>query len=512
MSATAGYEQDVFRMLRIMFRTAIRPQFDASGLIVDPAASGAQYWPLASATAVLFDGSDALQRACDRAHTHQELCHEFDQLTTRSALMGAQVQLVVLAFSRGVSPIAVQEVQAVQAQRNQPRAPPTAMRSALMRTDSRRDALLRALMAHLLEECPLRKGLTLVVSGLTHVWWPDRALHMPLAVRLSPCGRQREVVPPWDVLPGVPRDLPASAWFRSAHSAVDHLKFWAMALRTRPQSALCVVQCEEPRLLVELLALIETHDRLHPVPATTPVSRLVLVHQIVAGYRPKAGTTAVPPELDRHQPVHVLEQVDVGSLSTLLTFALQDAAERSGMNCGPAVALLFALWLRPHHYNDQPFVRHLARASPCSAYQLWMDLLQHGATLSEPARGRVLELDSAAPGLYEPLVASVNYTPMAQLLLALSKAAGAPASPPDTWTGEGQMRAHAARLALWLSMALNCAPAYCAPDAGEHSVSPDGTRLPTYGYARRTEDRDDDTRLAVVDKLPAADSRQRYEA
>ena len=523
-ATSAGYEQDVFRMLRVMFGTAVRPSYDANGLVTDTTVQRAQYWPLASATSVLFDADPLLVRACDATHTPAELHREFDRLTVQSALMGAQVQLVVLAFSRSTPDMAVGDAQHQQAQRNLPTRQPSAMRSALMRSDGRRDKLLHDLLEHLVEACPLRPNTLLVVSGLTHLWWPDTQGHMPLCVRVCADGTHREVVPPWVALPDdvldplrVPLPRTPQEWFRSAESAVDHLKFWAMALRHRRRGKMCVVQCEEPRLLVELLALIETQAATLPPesqPDAADMSRIVLVHTTVAGYRAKAGSTSTPPELDRHAPVLVQEQVDVGSMSTLMGFALQGHAERAGLGAGPAVALLFALWLRPHHYNAQPFVRHLARASPCSAYQLWIDLLHHGATLQEPARTRALELDLSAghpATMCDLLVPAVNYQPMAALLLALTKSASTPGQP-DAWTGEAQMRAHAARLTLWLASALNCGPALCLPRADAAIESPEGVLMPTYGYVRRTDAQqaESDTRLAIADKLPPADKRQRY--
>jgi hypothetical protein len=537
LAAPAGYEHDVFRALRIMFGTAVRPGFDDNGLLVSPTAKQALYTSLSAATSVLMDGSEAFARACVASTTAAEMHAAFVRATVQEALMGAAVQTVVLAFSRETRPFAVGELMHLQALRNRPVQPPPAMQ--WLRTDGRGDELLRGLLEHLVGACPLRAGMVLVVSGLTHLWWPDAGVHMPLCVRLAGNGAEREVVPPWVAFPEdvldprrVPMPRAPEEWFRSAESAVDHLKFWAMAMRYRRAGKMCVVCCEEPRLLVELLALIETHAARLPAeaqPDAADVSRIMLVHTIVAGYTAKLGSTATPPELDRHAPVRVLEQIDVGSVATLMGIAHAEHAARSGLGAGPAVALLFALWLRPHHGNAQPFVRHLGRANPCSAYQLWVDLLAHKP---QHVRAPVLELDAVCieqtlhderpehPTACDAIVPSVDYEAMAALLLALGRApapaaasaaqSSAPGSPlpADGWAGEQQLRAHAARLALWLASALNCAPAYRLPNADAHSPPSGAAPMPLYGYARPAGAADE--RLAVVDKMPQADRRRRY--
>ena len=461
-------------------------------------------------------GTDCLLIECmaplfalaQNARTLDELCESFEHFFMQIVVNCATISHVVLTFDFGKH--ALKDVEA-RTRWQQQQSNASKWTDVVRCYHEDRPRLMAALYNHLVHVMYIRPGLTLILSGL----WPatlgipfgdgarygrktttpaaESLLAVPLCrvphcVRTSECGRYRDVLAPWEVLDmfdelPLPRD--PEQWFASTYEADDQLKFWlTVFLYARHGGAgsttawKIAVLSEDSNILLELLVLLG--ELIALAPEAQPKERAITrcsVHYMHGNRVGGHGAVFVgqPSTLERKRPLLIPEVINMWAVVRIFCSTLgPDRLER--YSC-PVFVLMFMVFMcRGHDYSPRVFLER------CGAMEMFFAAVQHAPTWSAGVHGQVLTLSRPIPqgsgklfaSALDPIHVQLDVEPFIRLIKLMA------GTKLPTWANDQALRAHAARMSLWLYKALNN---HCPGVVLPHPCELVGeTGVPRYGY------------------------------
>ncbi len=471
-----SYGLDPLLVLRKSFGAAFAPPFNDQGVMLSKGGlrnGKGPYWPMAGSQFLIMDCMHLLCECARETTSIAELCTKFYQRAVDPYLKNAALTRLILVFEPelpSAETACAGALKRLNAARNDTSIKMSAtMLESLVRSPIHYERAMGALLDYLLEKAPLRPGVRLIISGLTHFRATPQTngCRMPACVRydvgnnIPEAGVARIVSPlaaPDSDARIVPRD--ATQWFTAGYSVTDQLKFWllfALERATPIGEQIIAVHSESSQALVELMCIYDAYLCDPADGNKNPMDVLFVRTTMIAGYHPKkngaraelnSSASAINPNepLDKNRPHYLPEQVDIGHLVRLMGATMGAEFEKLGMRA--TTAFMFALWLREHDMHPAPLLKNVSASQTCNVYGLWMQMLEHAQAIPNQAQGGK---SNHILSTVDQTNVRVNFAPLCAIMWLLDPSL----ADQDRRIALPQLRAHAARLSYWYYLLFN---------------------------------------------------------
>lgn len=524
-----GTGSEIPHLLRLMLGSAITPTL----MDADPVAAAttgftgnlttgpydmATLRPIPDTQAVIFEGCYPIRAVIGHSETREQFASRFVERTIIRAMRGDKVQLIILTFDFNRHDLKDCEAEERAHARRNTKPGPVEL-DYLAGGESRR-SLMAYLLSYILNKAPLRPGLTIIISGLTHTCAAlrqDVVGQMPLCIRLSEDRLSRQMVAPWEVIGLRPdsgrRSVPHDPrqWFTTTYEADDQVRSWLvfmlyyippeLAASWDQQSSLVheraspntLIVSEDTGILIECLAKIAQLYQLaqqHDVRRGRP-GALYYTRTMVGGYVPKPGESDLSGR--KGNGVDVGQLINMRLAVRILCHVFDPLFAGLGLNTPMALVLL--CMLRANDY----YVQHAI--SGTNAYSLLRAMANsHKADILVRGDTRPFVLyhinlrDDTPPSMFDPVSVSIDYSKFAAMMTILMRNSRksranehAASGPPE----DAVIRGHASRILLFMVKTLNNdIPGFQCPPATDAHRTPQGHVVPTYGFIKVQRDAD----------------------
>lgn len=519
-----GAGSEIHPLLRLVLGSAMMPTLQDA----DPAAAAAtgftgnlttgpynlnSYRSMEKTGVVIFEGLGVVRSCAATSQTLDQFARRFVDKTVVRSLHGEQVQMIILTFDFDRHDLKdCEALERAKARRNSIPSPVEAQYHA---GGSSRLEMMSYLLKYLMNEAPLRAGLTLIVSGLTHACSAisRTAGQLPICVRLSADGKSREVVAPWEVIGlrpdsglSLPRD--PQHWFRTTYEADDQVRFWMVCMmyyvppkvaanwnepsyaeQHRAMSPHMVIVSEDTGIMIECMAVIAQQYGLSAERRGRP-GNIYFLRSMVLGYTPKEGETELSGR--KGNEVKCGQQINLRLAVRTLCHCFDPLFEGLGLNTPMAFVLLAMLRANDYYTSHvisgtNPYALLRAMASSNKA-----DVLTRGNNRPFTVHHQSLR-EGVATSMFDPVSIQIDYAKFAAMMAVLTSRARArrpgPASAAEVVLRDAAVRAHASRISLMMFKTMNNhIPGCVCPSATETQRTLQGTLISSYGYTLAPRD------------------------
>lgn len=559
-------EKDLLHSLfRNLVPGAAHPAFTDKGV------DQKSYPDLSKTNVVIFDMADVLDWAAAATQTPRDFFDRIEAKTLNDPKSGASVSFIVWVFDLhrlDMRDVHLSKREGARLSRRPPGATGSSSQThiqGLMSNRDDRDALMCDLVLHFINKVPLRRGLTLIMSGIAQVIKarPERRASdlplpfengeklcgMPLIMRTSDANPDKnlllspaEVIQTEPAYP-IPGNNPAD-WTLGFRDACSQIKQWLMIFMyrtstgakrlvtpgTEPGPNILVVS-ESARTLLDICILIFSYPRMAASlqPLRIPGDIFVAATGF-CGLNPHEAARAVA-----ETPAMGMCYFNVLTLVNYFCVVYDQPYENSpscdvsafvrAFGCSALEMLKILMLCRKHEFYP---LKNFLAVGHRNATTAW-DLFRTAVALStNPTSQTPAFLVGARNSMAEPCVFTINYQAFHALMVKLAtETADKKRAQPDTpdarirppldptamWGSKADprdislmLRAQAARLAIWMALALNghC-EAFSYPGATATLLG-----MPLYGYEMQAGQSGGPALCTPIQEAPAGDVRSAY--
>ncbi len=505
----------VHSLFRNLVDAAAHPTFTDKGV------DQKSYPDLSKTTVVIIDMADTVEWAAATAQTPQEFYDRIENKALNDPKSGANVSFIVWVFD--LTRLDMRDVHLSKREGARlSRRPPGARGSSsqthiqgLLSNCDDRDALLCDMALYFINCVPLRRGLTLIMSGIAHIIKarPERGLQnlplpfpsgeglhgMPLILRTCSSDATKNVL----VLPSeairteptypIPGDDPAD-WTVGMRDACSQIKQWLLIFMYRASAgsarvvvpgaeigARFVIITESARTLLDICILIFSYSRMDQElqPLRIPGDIFVAATGFLGLSVHDSSRTAAETPVVGLCYFNVLTLVNYFITIHDRPYNMDDpqceiSSFARAFGCSALEMLKIMLLCRKTEFYPLKNFLAVGHRNATTAWDLFRTTV---ALSSNPASQTPAFVVGARKSMAEPCVFTVNYQPFHALMVKLAtETADKKRAQPDTqdsrarppqeatamWGSKADardispvLRAHAARISLWMALTHN---------------------------------------------------------
>ena len=505
--------QQLHAIFRNLVPGAAFPAFKDTGVDQE------SYPDLSKTNVIIFDMGDIVKRAAKNSRTPKEFFATVEQLALTSAKVGASVTYVVWVFDLCRLDMRDQLLDRIEGARLSRRPGGTSsqnpIQTLLNGSIDDRDTLLCDLALHFINNVPMRRGLTLIMSGIAHIikrrpgHTPHAALPfengelmngMPLILRTSPDNDKTKnmLFSPAEVLATepayrIPGNNPAD-WSLGKRDNCSQIKQWLLIFmyRARPDAQFHIastsaepgsnilIVTESVRALLDISILIYSYPTM--AKELQPLRHPGDIYVCATG---SLGVETKP----TMRPGHEAKMIGGACYFNVVTFvnyfitvydqpynpddpSCDTSAFMRTFGCSALTILNMLFYCRKNEFYSR---NHFVQCGNNTAGTVW-DLFRAAVALSTSPAQRPPFVESTRASMAEPCVFSISYpqfhTFMVQLATECAKKvalpdtsenrARPPADPTALWGSKtdsrdisAKLREHCSRMSLWIALSLN---------------------------------------------------------